>query len=85
MCIPAAEFSNVGPFRAVYFDGPHAALDATGGQSGTDLAWTVYVGDADAEPVGQIYTLHHFKSAELLAQRMAEDRRLDLIHEATPA
>jgi hypothetical protein len=29
--------------------------------------------------------LHHFKSAELLAYQMASDRRLDLIHEATPA
>ena len=82
MCYPAAEFSNVGPFRAVYFDGPQSDRD----QDGEEIpAWVVYVGDADAEPTGQIYTLHHFKSAELLAQRMAEDRRLDLIHDATPA
>ncbi len=82
MCIAAAEFSNVGPFRAVYFDGPQSDRDHEGEEI---PAWTVFVGDADAEPVGQIYTLHHFKSAELLAYRMAEDRRLDLIHDASPA
>jgi hypothetical protein len=82
MCISAPEFSNVGPFRAVYFDGPQSDQDAEGEEI---PAWVVYVGDEAAEPTGQIYTLHHFKSAELLAYRMAEDRRLDLIHEATPA
>jgi hypothetical protein len=82
MCIQAPEFSNVGPFRAVYFDGPQS--DQV--QDGEEIAaWVVYVGDEEADPVGQVYTLHHFKSAELLAYRMAEDRRLDLIHEATPA
>jgi hypothetical protein len=82
MCYPAAEFSNVGPYRAVYFDGPQADRDAEGEEI---PVWQVYVGDADAEPTGQIYTLHHFKSAELLAYQMAQDRRLDLIHDATPA
>jgi hypothetical protein len=82
MCIAAAEFSNVGPFRAVYFDGPQSDRDAEGEEI---PAWTVYVGDADAEPTGQIYTLHHFKSAELLAYQMSQDRRLDLIYDATPA
>ena len=82
MTIAAAEFSNTGPFRAVYLDGPQSDRD----QDGEEIpAWVVYVGDADAEPVGRIYTLHHFASAEHLAYRMAEDRRLDLIHEATPA
>lgn len=85
MCYPAPAFSNVGPYRAIYFDGPSPATAANGGQSGTDPAWVVYVGDADADPVGRVYTLHHFQSAELLAHRMAADRRLDLIHDATPA
>jgi hypothetical protein len=82
MCIATAEFSNTGLYRAVYFDGPQSARDAEGEEI---PAWIVYVGDEDAEPVGQVYTLHHFQSAELLAHRMAEDRRLDLIHEATTA
>ena len=82
MCVPAPDFSNVGPYRAVYFDGPQSDRD----QEGEEVpAWVVYVGDEDADPIGQVYTLHHFQSAELLAQRMAEDRRLDLIHEASPA
>jgi hypothetical protein len=47
--------------------------------------WVVYVGDEDAAPVGTVYTCHNFKSAETLAQRMARDRQLELIHEATTA
>ena len=82
MCIPATEFSNTGLYRAVYFDGPQSDRDHDGEEI---PAWTVYVGDRDAEPTGQIYKLHHFKSAELLTYRMAEDRRLDLIHDASPA
>ena len=82
MCYPAAEFSNVGPFRAVYFDGPQPDRDAEGEEI---PAWVVYVGDEDADPVGQVYTCHNFTSAEALAKRMAADRRLDLIHEATTA
>ena len=64
------------------FDGPQPDRDTEGEEI---PAWVVYVGDADAEPTGRIYTLHHFQSAELLAYQMATDRRLDLIHEATPA
>jgi hypothetical protein len=82
MTIAATEFSNTGLYRAVYFDGPQSDRDHDGEEI---PAWTVFVGDSDAEPTGQIYTLHHFKSAELLAYQMASDRRLDLIHEASPA
>ena len=82
MCIAATAFSNTGNYRAVFFDGPQSDRDPEGEEI---PAWVVYVGDSDAEPTGTIYTLHHFKSAELLAYQMASDRRLDLIHEATPA
>ena len=82
MCIAVKEFSNTGLYRAVYFDGPQSDRD----QDGEEIpAWVVYVGDSDAEPTGTIYTLHHFKSAELLAWHMAQDRHLDLIHEASHA
>ena len=82
MCIATKAFSNTGLYRAVFFDGPMPDRD----QDGEEIpAWVVYVGDSDAEPTGTIYTLHHFKSAELLAWHMAQDRHLDLIHEATPA
>ena len=82
MTTAAAEFSTTGFYRAVYFDGPQPDRDAEGEEV---PAWTVYVGDADAEPTGKVYTLHHYQSAELLAHQMASDRRLDLIHEASPA
>ena len=82
MCIAATAFSNTGKYRAVFFDGPQPDRDAEGEEI---PAWVVYVGDSDAEPTGTVYTLHHYQSAELLAHQMASDRRLDLIHEATPA
>jgi hypothetical protein len=82
MCYPAPAFSTVGNYRAVYFDGPQPDRDAEGEEI---PAWVVYVGDADAEPVAQVYTCHNFTSAEQLARQMAADRRLDLIHEASPA
>jgi hypothetical protein len=82
MCYPAPAFSTAGNYRAVYFDGPQSDCDAEGEEI---PAWVVYVGDADAEPVAQVYTCHDFNSAEQLAKRMATDRRLDLIHEASPA
>lgn len=82
MCIATAEFSNTGFYRAVYFDGPQSDRDHDGEEI---PAWVVYVGDEDAEPTGQIYTCHNFKSAEQLARQMAQDRRLDLIHDASPA
>jgi hypothetical protein len=82
MTIAAKEFSNTGLYRAVYFDGPQADRDPEGEEI---PAWTVYVGDDEAEPTGTVYTVHDFTAAEQLARRMAADRRLDLIHEATPA
>ena len=82
MCIASTEFSNTGSYRAVFFDGPQSDRDPEGEEI---PAWVVYVGDSDAEPTGTIYTLHHYQSAELLAWHMAQDRHLDLIHEASPA
>jgi hypothetical protein len=82
MCIATAPFSNTGLYRAVYFDGPQSDRDPEGEEI---PAWTVYVGDDEAEPTGTVYTVHDFAAAEQLARRMAHDRRLDLIHEATPA
>ena len=82
MCIAAAEFSNTGLYRAVYFDGPQSDRDHEGEEV---PAWVVYIGDDEAEPTSTVYTCHDFTAAEQLAKRMAADRRLDLIHEATPA
>jgi hypothetical protein len=82
MCIAAPAFSNVGDYRAVFFDGPEPDRDREGEEV---PVWAVYVGDEHAEPTGKVYHVHNFKSAETLAKRMSEDRRLDLIHEASPA
>lgn len=68
-------------WRGVFFDGPQSDRD----DEGEEIAvWSIYVGDEDACPIGKVYHLHHFKSAELLAYRMAEDRGIELIYEAMP-
>ncbi|MEY4385015.1 MAG: hypothetical protein RLY20_298 [Verrucomicrobiota bacterium] len=82
MTIAAAEFANTGLHRAVFFDGPQSDTNADGDEI---PVWVVYVGDDEAEPTGTVYRCHNFNAAEELAKRMAHDRRLDLIHEASPA
>ncbi len=47
--------------------------------------WCVYVGDEEAEPTGTVYTCFSFNFAQDLASRMARDRHLELIHDATTA
>ena len=74
--------TNTGAWRGVYFDGPQSDQNHDGDEI---PVWFVYVGDEEAEPTDTVYKCHNFKSAEELAQRMAHDRRLELIHEATPA
>ncbi len=47
--------------------------------------WCVYVGDEEAEPTGTVYTCFSFSFAQDLANRMARDRRLELIQDAIAA
>ena len=68
-------------WRGIFLDGPQSDLDPEGEEI---PVWVVYVGNDDGDPIGTVYRLHNFKSAELLAYRMAEDRNLELIHEAMP-
>ena len=82
MCYPAAEFSNVGPFRAVYFDGPQSDRDTDGEEI---PVWVVYIGDAEAEPVSHLQHFRSFQIAEDVARHLASTKHLDLIHDATPA
>ena len=82
MCIATAEFSNTGLYRAVYFDGPQPEQNKDGDEI---PVWVVYVGDAEAEPTGTVYKCHQFAAAESLAKQMAADRRLDFVHDASPA
>ena len=65
-----------------FFDGPQADTNPDGDEI---PVWLVYVGDEDAEPVATVYRCHNFQSAEQLARLMCRDRRLELIHEASPA
>jgi len=73
--------ATTGAWRGVFFDGPQADQNPDGDEI---PVWFVYVGDDEAEPTDTVYTFHNFQAAETLARRMAQDRRLELIHEASP-
>jgi hypothetical protein len=70
------------PWRGVFFDGPQSDRNRDGDEI---PSWCVYVGDEEAAPVGKVYWFHDYPSADALARRMARDRRLEFIHEASPA
>ena len=74
--------AHTGAWRGVFFDGPQSDHNHDGDEI---PVWFVYVGDEEAEPTGPVYKCHTFKAAEELARRMAQDRRLELIHEGSPA
>ena len=77
-----AETAPTGQWRGVFFDGPQADHNHDGDEI---PVWCVYVGDEEAEPVNRVYWCWSYAFALDLAQRMARDRRLELIHEATTA
>jgi hypothetical protein len=84
-CISHSAFNKTAPtgnWRGVFFDGPESGQDREGEEI---PVWLVYVGDEDAEPVDTVYTCHNFAAAEKLAQAIARDRQLELMHEATTA
>lgn len=74
--------ATTGQWRGVFFDGPLSDRNHDGDEI---PAWFVYVGDDEAEPTDALYKFHDFQAAEALAKRMSHDRRLELIHEASPA
>ena len=82
MCIATADFTNTGLYRAVYFDGPQSDRDHEGEEV---PAWVVYIGDDEAEPVSHLQHFRSYEIAEQVAHHLASDRRLDLIHDASPA
>ena len=82
MCIASAAFTNTGLYRAVYFDGPSADRDHEGEEI---PVWVVYIGDEEAEPVSNLQHFRSFQIAEEVARHLASSKRLDLIHDATPA
>jgi hypothetical protein len=76
------ETAPTGLWRGVFFDGPEPEQDHEGEEI---PVWLVYVGDEEAEPTGTVYHVYNFRRAQALAERMAGDRRLELINEATNA
>lgn len=74
--------AHTGPWRGVYFDGPQSDQNRDGDEI---PVWFVYIGDDEAEPVSHLSTFHNFQLAEQHAQHLAQSRRLELIHEASPA
>ena len=68
-------------WRGVFFDGPEADQNADGDEI---PIWFVYVGNEEAEPQHTVYTVFSFDLAQDLANRMARDRKLELIQDATP-
>ena len=70
-------------WRAVFFHGPEPTQDR---QTGDEIpSWSVYVGNADADPRGKVYTVYSFSRAQALAEAMSKDRNLQLVAEAQPA
>ena len=74
--------TQTGLWRGVFFDGPQSDQNHDGDEI---PVWLVYIGDEEAEPTDTVYKLQSFQAAEQLARRMAHDRRLELIHDASPA
>ena len=68
-------------WRGVFFDGPQSDQNAEGDEI---PVWCVYVGNEEAEPLHTVYWCWSFTLAQDLAQRMARDRKLELVQDATP-
>ena len=74
--------TNTGLYGAAYFDGPQSDQDHNGEEIPD---WVVYIGDDEAEPVSHLQHFRSFQIAEDVARHLARTKRLDLIHESTPA
>lgn len=66
----------------VIFDGPYPEQDRWGDEFPT---WIVFAGDEEGEPTGTTYTCHSYSKADALARKMASDRKLELVIDASPA
>lgn len=71
------------PATCVVVTGPHSNADA---QSDWEEypEWAVGMMNDDGDEVGKVYFLRNFKAAEELGKKMAHDRKLEYINEATP-
>ena len=68
--------------RAVFFSGPEPYQNRDGDEC---PEWAVYIGDEHGDPTGPVYRVHEFQRGLDLAQRMASDRRLELVADAVRA
>ena len=69
-------------WQGVFFDGPEPDQDRDGDEI---PVWHVFVGTQDAQPISTVYRVFSFTKAQSLAQAMSQDRRLQLVAEATTA
>jgi len=68
------------PWRGVFFRGPLAVKTYDEKQAAN---WRVYQGDNQGRPRGTVYELSDFSRAGKLAEKMARDRGIELIKEAS--
>lgn len=63
-------------------DGPYAEQDRWGDEF---PYWVVFAADDEGEPAGTVYECHSFEKAQNLTRKMATDRRLEIVNDASPA
>lgn len=70
--------------KAIFLDGPTSDQDPITGEEVP--AWTVYIGDQDADPIDnrQVHIFHDYHAARSKARELAGKLRLRLVNEATP-
>lgn len=69
--------------RYVDVQGPDSDFDR---RSGDEIpVWTVCISDEDGEPIGTVYNVYSLEKARGLGRKMAQDRRLPLNDESSPA
>ena len=74
--------ATAGNWRGIFFDGPQSDRDHDGDEI---PVWVVYIGDEEAEPVSHLQHFRSYEIAENVARHLASTKRLELIHEASPA
>ena len=66
----------------IIVDGPDGVEDSWGDEM---PEWSVSVCDDAGEPVGDSYRVHSWDGALELGEKMAHDRRLELVIDGAPA
>lgn len=74
--------ANTNKATCVYFDGPQASQDRDGEEV---PVWYVGTQDDEGEDVGKVYECSSYAAGYELANKMARDKRLELVVEAQQA